>query len=84
MDGGGRIAQDDGGIAREPGLADAKVAEARDQTARTAGDGLPCPEHREVIGEEDPHIGAEEPLGQHEVDPAGQRIGADDRQVDLA
>jgi hypothetical protein len=79
-DRGGRIAQDDRGVGREPGLARAEVAAATDQAARAGGDDLAGPEHREVVGEEDPRRGGKEPEGQHKVDPAGQRVGADGRQ----
>ena len=38
----------------------------------------PCQNTAEVVGEEDPRRGGKEPERQHEVDPPGQRVGADD------
>ena len=70
--------------AREPSLAEAELADPRDHAARAGGHVLSLPEHREVVGEEDPRRGGKEPERQHEVDLAGQRVGADGRQLDLA
>ena len=61
-----------------------KSLRPRDHAARAPGDVLARPEHREVVGEEDPRRGGKEPQRQHELDPAGQRVGADGRQLDLA